>query len=66
MKVKCVSNIPGVGCFEDEISEYITPGKIYEIDMRGGILAGVITDDDGKEIIILLQGCAHGQWEVVE
>lgn len=62
MKVKCVSNID---CY-DMISDYITPGKIYDIDMYYNMQAGAITDDDGERITILLQGCAHGEWEVVE
>lgn len=61
MKVKIKS-------YNDELVEYLTEGKEYSLSDFSGH-GGVILDDIGYEIYILLEECAHlngGSWEIVE
>lgn len=60
VKLKCVSNIDRFG----EESDYITVGKVYDAEKCSNLLFR-ITDDQGDTIYVLLSGCAHGKFEVV-
>lgn len=60
VKLKCIDNIDIFG----DVSDYLTVGKVYDAEKCSGILYR-ITDDDGEGISVLINGCAHGKWEIV-
>lgn len=56
--------------FRDKLPEYLTLGKVYEVESisQTGFLFWAISDD-GEKNCFLFDRCAHlngGSWEVVE
>lgn len=56
--------------FNGELRWYLTNGKEYElIREESETQTGIINDDVGDVLYILMDGCGHlggGSWEVVE